>query len=306
MVTAPAIYWLLAGGHDLVSVYARAVAPTASDRLRATLTGLGLALFAPLAFLFPLDVILVVLFPRMVREAASSVKAAVSRPMGEGSASVSWEMLILHITLAGFLILILGALLTGATHYLERYMHPLFLLTPVWLLAMVERTGNPSRKARVLILVLVAVTAAVLPVRTYDLLQAMGSHCKKCRVAIPYDGLAAALTERGFRSGTIIAESRHDAGNLRRFFPQARISCLESPSYAPPLRGEWGDQVALVLSQKSRARDLLEARKQVAALGAHFEAGPQEVTIPWQPWPDSAAPRTWQWSVLVLNLAAPE
>ena len=27
----------------------------------------------------------------------------------------------------------LGALLTGATHYLERYMHPFFLLTPLWL-----------------------------------------------------------------------------------------------------------------------------------------------------------------------------
>jgi hypothetical protein len=134
----------------------------------------------------------------------------------------------------------------------------------------------------------------------------MGSHCKKCRVAIPYDGLATALKERGFHSGTIIAESRHDAGNLRRFFPQARISCLESPSYVPPLRGERGDQVALVLKPKSRVKYLREARRQVAALGGHFETHPEEVTIPWQPFPRSSAPRTWQWSVLVLDLAAPE
>ena len=135
----------------------------------------------------------------------------------------------------------------------------MFLLAPIWLLAMVERTRNPSRKATILAVVLVTVTAAVLPVRAYDLLHAMGSHCKKCRVAIPYDGLATALKERGFHSGTIIAESRHDAGNLRRFFPQARISCLESPSYVPPLRGERGDQVALVLKPKSRVKYLRDA-----------------------------------------------
>ena len=158
------------------------------------------------------------------------------------------------MTLAGFLILILGALLTGATHYLERYMHPMFLLTPIWLLAMVERTRNPSRKATILAVVLVTVTAAVLPVRAYDLLHAMGSHCKKCRVAIPYDGLATALKERGFHSGTIIAESRHDAGNLRRFFPQARISCLESPSYVPPLRGERGDASGSRLETKIESK----------------------------------------------------
>jgi hypothetical protein len=108
IVAAPAIYWLVTGGHDLVSVYDQAVAPNASDRLRATLTGLGLALFAPLAFLFPLDGILVVLFPRMVGEAAKSVRAAFSRRVGKDGSSVSWEILILHMTLAGFLILILG------------------------------------------------------------------------------------------------------------------------------------------------------------------------------------------------------
>jgi hypothetical protein len=42
-------------------------------------------------------------------------------------------------------VLILGALLTGATHYLERYMHPFFLLTPLWLIGLVETSGNPSR-----------------------------------------------------------------------------------------------------------------------------------------------------------------
>ena len=43
-----------------------------------------------------------------------------------------WRLLLLHLTLGGFVVLLIGALATGATHYLERYMHPFFLLTPLW------------------------------------------------------------------------------------------------------------------------------------------------------------------------------
>jgi hypothetical protein len=64
--------------------------------------------------------------------------------------------------------------------------------------------------------VLVSVAVLVVPLRLHDLLQAMGPRCHKCRVAIPYDGLAATLDSRGFQSGTLIASDRHDAGNLRR------------------------------------------------------------------------------------------
>ena len=64
MVSAPVVYWLIVGQHDLVALYGNAVAPKAHhDRLHATLIGLGLSIYAPLGFLFPLDVILPVLFP---------------------------------------------------------------------------------------------------------------------------------------------------------------------------------------------------------------------------------------------------
>src|SRR4051812_38556153 len=114
---------------------------------------------------------------------------------------------------------------------------------------MVARTGNAPRKLKVLTAALAASILIVLPIRLNDLLHALGPDCHKCRVAIPYQGLAAALKERGFRSGTIIAQSRHDAGNLRRLFPDARIVCLESPAYAPPLAGGTKTvQVAVVLN----------------------------------------------------------
>ena len=46
------------------------------------------------------------------------------------------------MTLGAFALLMLGALLTGATHYLERYMHPFFLLTALWLVGLVERAAT--------------------------------------------------------------------------------------------------------------------------------------------------------------------
>src|SRR4029079_9203687 len=172
IVASPAIYWVVAGHQDLISVYGQAVAPLAPEnRFKATLIGLGLSLFAPLAFLFPLDVILLALFPRMVRQAALSIRNAFWL---QRAGEVNWERLILNMTIAGFILLMLGALLTGATHYLERYMHPFFLLTTLLLLAMVERIGPSSRRALIFGVVLFTVTGAVLPLRFYDDLHAMG------------------------------------------------------------------------------------------------------------------------------------
>src|SRR4029077_4023077 len=108
------------------------------------LVGLGLSIYAPLGFLFPLDIILPVLFPATVPKAWADIKRAFSPAAWTGS-EPDWPLLTLHITIGGFLLLMLGALLTGATHYLERYMHPFFLLTPLWMLSVVERTGRQSQ-----------------------------------------------------------------------------------------------------------------------------------------------------------------
>ena len=220
----PPVYWLIVGEHDLVALYGSSLAPKAhSNRLQETLVGLGLSIYAPLGFLFPLDIILLILFPATVPKAWADIKRAFSPAAWTGS-EPDWPLLTLHITIGGFLLLMLGALLTGATHYLERYMHPFFLLTPLWMLSVVERTENAGRKAKVLGVILAASFLIVFPIRVRDWLHATGPHCNKCRIATPYAGLADALKARGFVDGTIIALSRHDAGNLRRFFPKTRAS----------------------------------------------------------------------------------
>jgi hypothetical protein len=90
VVTAPFVVWLIAGRHDLVALYGSAMAPLAeTNRLKATLIGLGKAIYAPLAFLFPLDLIVLVLLPGVLREGWAAIKRAVSPRSCAGMAAAS-------------------------------------------------------------------------------------------------------------------------------------------------------------------------------------------------------------------------
>jgi hypothetical protein len=216
-----------------------------------------------------------------------------------------WRLLLLHITLGGFLVLMLGAVLTGATHYLERYMHPFFLLTQLWLIGLVETSGNASRRLAVLATMLLTVTLLVVPIRLRDLLQAIGPECHKCRIAVPYDGLAAALEARGFHAGTIIAADRHDSGNLRRMFPEARIIRVERPAYAPPIRtGDLTSKVAVVWRKGSESRLPKEAESEFAKIAGKVTVAPERLRVPWKPFPPSSSERVWEWVIVVADPAA--
>ena len=306
VVTAPVVYWLIAGNHDLVALYQSSIAPMAKTNwFKATAIGLGKAVYMPLAFLFPLDAI-VLLFPgavgagwRAIREGTNARSFDRSRP--------DWRLLLLHITLGGFVVLMIGAVATGATHYLERYMHPFFLLTPLWLLGLVEQSGNASRRVAILGSVFVAATLLVVPLRFGDLLHSMSSECHKCRIAIPYEGLAAALEARGFHSGTIIAATRDDAGNLRRMFPTARIVRLERPSYAPPLRAaDRSSPVAVVWRKGSETSLPADAAPEFAQIAGDVAITPERISIPWQPFPPNSAERRFEWIVVVAGPRARE
>ena len=305
-MVAPVAYWLITERHNLVALYQANIAPMAATSwVKAIAVGLGKAIWVPLAFLFPLDVIVPVFFPATLRQGWAAIKEGLN-PRVWDQGQPDWRLLLLHITLGGFLVLMLGAVLTGATHILERYMHPFFLLTPLWLLGLVESSGNASRKLTALAVVLVTAIVVVVPLRVRDTLHSMGPDCVKCRIAVPYDGLAAALTARGFHAGTIIAADRQDAGNLRRMFPEARIVRLERPRYVPPLCADAVPKVAVVWREGAANRlSRAEKRELVAILGG-LTATPERVRVPWRPYPPTSAERVSTWMVIVADSPPPE
>jgi hypothetical protein len=145
-----------------------------------------------------------------------------------------------------------------------------------------------------------AAIAALSPL----LLHAMGPDCHKCRVAIPYDRLAAALEARGFHSGTLIAEDRHDAGNLRRMFPEARIVSLGRPNYAPSLRAvDLSSKVAVVWRKPDESKLPAEAEPELVRIAGSATVTPERILVPWQPYPPTSAKRVWEWMVVVADPA---
>jgi len=61
--------------------------------------------------------------------------------------------------------------------------------------------------------------------------------CRKCNFFVPYEELARSLVVAGFSAGTIVAVDRPNqiAGNLRRYFPHARVISTRWRDYMPPL-----------------------------------------------------------------------
>ncbi|WP_108683506.1 glycosyltransferase family 39 protein [Methyloceanibacter sp. wino2] len=302
-IVAPFGYWLIANDHDLVRVFDSTVAPMASDRLTATMTGLAFASWAPLGFLFPLDLILLVMFPALLREGWSRIKQGVL-PRDRAQAGPDWPLLLLHMTLAGFVFLFLGAVLTGASNYLERYMHPFFFLTPLWLL-WVAAQDAPARRPVAIGAVLLAVTLAVVPIRAVYLARAMGPDCNHCRLAVPYEGLAQELEARGFGGGTLIVMDRNDGGNLRRFLPEARIVSLRRPYHLPPVRPQDLTAPAVVVWRPARRAGLWSlAAPAIRQIDGQVVGNPRAVHVPWTPLGSASEPQAWEWRIAFVQPSA--
>jgi hypothetical protein len=140
-------------------------------------------------------------------------------------------------------------------------------------------------------------TVLVVPLRLHDLLQAMGPECHKCRVAIPYDGLVAALEARGFQSGTLIASDRHDAGNLRRMFPEARIVCPATARRRSFVEG------CRRVAKAEQGPLPAKAEPEFAKIAGNAAVTPERLHIPWQPYPSTSAERVWEWMAIVADPA---
>jgi hypothetical protein len=61
--------------------------------------------------------------------------------------------------------------------------------------------------------------------------------CRKCNFFVPYSELARSLVVAGFSAGTLVAEDSPNqiSGNLRRYFPKARVISTRWRDYVPPL-----------------------------------------------------------------------
>ena len=238
-VTAPVVYWLISGNHDLVALYRSSIAPMAAT-FKATAIGPPQGRLCSARLLVP---------TRRDRAAVSgSGGARMERDQGRSRmrsldrSEADWRLLLLHLTLGGFVVLLIGALATGATHYLERYMHPFFLLTPLW-----PAWARWTRGQRV--------TTARHPRHpTGRHYRPRGAaHCTPwARNATNAASLfhMRAWLRRWLRAASSRARSSPRAATMPVIcaaLPEARIVRLERPPYAPPPRAvDLSSRVAVV------------------------------------------------------------
>ena len=218
--------------------------PMVDDRLAAAGRGLGQFTLATLGLVSPFLPFALGIFPR----ALAPLPHPSARLINAGWFLETYLLVLLVIC-------VVVILATGAADVRNNWMVVWFPL-PLYLLLRIKvltDAGGAKRRlnwfAGALLIVALAVPAGLVG-RGF-----VGPEtCRKCNFFVPYSELARSLVVAGFSAGTIVAVDRPNqiAGNLRRYFPHARVISTRWRDYMPPLNaagqaGE-GGKCALIWS----------------------------------------------------------
>jgi hypothetical protein len=227
----PHALWLRAHAGDLSDLYVRQImAGSGSSFGASVLGGLGGVLRALAYYAAPLGLLFLVLFPQVYRPAAPR------QPGHHGGALVGRTLSI------GIGLLVVGALLGLVGQLKFRWAIPLFFLLPLYAFWRLDRLPADAlrrgrRRAYAGVLVVVEALMVVAIVAQTRIGARFGV---PARLNTPYDRVAPAIADEGFRRGTIVTGRGPLAGNLRLAFPDARIASLETAGYVPPPAGAGG------------------------------------------------------------------
>jgi lipopolysaccharide core galacturonosyltransferase RgtB len=256
LVVLPFAVWFYRHDFALMRIYAEEVDPGEPEPwLRGVASALYYMVRVSLYYLTPAWLILLALFPGAWRPAGSD-----AAPPSPG------ERLLARFFLAELGILLAGTLFAGLTYLKFRWLMPALFLFPLYIFCRVARRPIDGARLRGYGRVLLAAEAIVLLAFVGNIARgdALG---KASHLNAPYDTLAARLAAAGFTHGTLAGGEGPVAGNLRLWFPRARVVRIANPDYLPP--GDGGGQ-CLIVWEKERSDPVpVEVREWLAAaLGA--------------------------------------
>lgn len=231
LLAGPHYVWALTSGFDFGGAASATLArPGIEGVVAQILSGLWSSIRAPLLFLSPLIPLMLIIVPR------AFAPATIAHPGTHGATGADPVRLVRDIVLFGIAVLIVPVLVAGVAHYGERWMHPLMLLAPIYLVAAMRAARPNRRQVRAFMWVILGLTLVALGWRLAGFVYPSQVTCGKCRLEVPYADLADKVQDLGFSSGTILAGDEHIAGNLRTHFPAARVVALNYGYYDPPTR----------------------------------------------------------------------
>jgi hypothetical protein len=208
------------------------------------------------------------------------------------------ERLIARYMAAALAVIVLSVLIAGVPKFHERHMQPLLFLVPVFAATRAARLDAGTRDWRRWAAGIGVGLAAVFALRAVEL----SPLCpQSCRDLVPYDRLAAHLRAEGLADGTLVTGNPVIAGNLRWYFPEARVLVGTAPQgLAAP---DGGGACVAVWDAMDWGPDRQEERV-VAALGLAPEEAArrtERVRTAWAwpfftwSWPPGFAERTYEW-----------
>jgi len=255
LAVVPFALWFYGHEFSLARIYAEEVDPGTPEPY---LLGVASAVYylarVSAYYLTPVWLLLLALFP------------AAWRAAGAVTAPAPAERLLARFFLAEVSLVLAGALVAGVTYLKFRWMMPAFFLFPLYLFARVGRrpvdAGRLRWYARVLVLTAaLGATAFAVNIWRGD---ALG---RPSPLNASYDVLAAHVAAAGFSGGTIAGGEGSAAGNLRLWFPRARVLRIANPDYVPPDRAGGGQCLIVWEKERSEIMPVEVARWLEAALG---------------------------------------
>ncbi len=216
VIAGPFLVWIVADG-GVAGVYRATMTAGAESWLGGVALGLASALVNVLGFLSPLVLVVLICVPAALW---------VPRPEPVGFDAVR---LARDASLIGCGLLLAGVVVAGVDTVKARWLHPLLILAPFWLLARLSAAQPSQRRLAALAGLFLVLTASVVALRLATNLVAAAPFCHSCRLLQPYAGLADAIRESGFTGGPIAAADTITAANLRLAFPQSIVTTARVP-----------------------------------------------------------------------------
>ncbi|MDJ0949226.1 MAG: glycosyltransferase family 39 protein [Alphaproteobacteria bacterium] len=227
LLAAPHFLWLFVNREAVTQAFDAAFRDTGdSSWLGGVLSGLGALGDGVIGFLLPLPIILIALFPQVLR------------PVRGVESERRWADRFLLIHMAVMLAMLIGSVLFGGVSHFRNHYFFVFIVFPLWFFARLELVAVKEIACKRYAAVL-SICALGIALGVVGKFFAEPHGCKRCYLHIPYPEVAAQIREAGFSHGTVIMRGQfvQIGGNLWIEFPEARIITQKFRySYVPPLR----------------------------------------------------------------------
>jgi 4-amino-4-deoxy-L-arabinose transferase-like glycosyltransferase len=218
VVVAPWAAWLLSVP-ERAQAFSTALWPgPAQYSVSAGLAAVGEAAIFPFLVLSPYIFILPAIFPGVLRTLVGHTS-----PQPKEYALTDFRQMLGHALLILFCLgILLDGLLWQRQDYAVHSLLPVFVVALAWLTAVVRESAPSPGRIRAFVVLSLVVTVVALLGRVANM-YVLDPVCNKCRWGTPYAELASAMRTAGFAGGVLLTPEVELGGNLRRFFPDARI-----------------------------------------------------------------------------------